>query len=97
MRRLRWWLADRLRPNVWPSTAAQHEVLLRQIRELNIENRRLQEAVDEAHGVMCASEYVGGPSIREAWQAAMRALGRVVTQHVGTTAPMGEPGPPKPR
>lgn len=32
--RLRWWLADRLRPNVWPSTAAQHGVLLGEIREL---------------------------------------------------------------
>lgn len=32
--RLRWWLADRLRPNVWPSTAAQHGVLLEQIKEL---------------------------------------------------------------
>lgn len=32
--RLRWWLADRLRPNVWPSTAAQHGVLLEEIRAL---------------------------------------------------------------
>jgi hypothetical protein len=32
--RLRWWLADRLRPNVWPSTAAQHGVLLGQIKDL---------------------------------------------------------------
>lgn len=32
--RLRWRLADWLRPNVWPSTAAQHGVLLEQIKEL---------------------------------------------------------------
>lgn len=32
--RIRWWLADRLRPNVWPSTASQHAVLLEEIREL---------------------------------------------------------------
>lgn len=32
--RIRWWLADRLRPNTWPSTAAQHGVLLNEVREL---------------------------------------------------------------
>jgi hypothetical protein len=40
--RLRWWLADRLRPNEWPSTAAQHGVLLDQIKELHGENERLR-------------------------------------------------------
>lgn len=38
--RLRWWLADRLRPGVWPSTAAQHDVLLEQIRELTADRDR---------------------------------------------------------
>jgi hypothetical protein len=37
MIRVRWWLADRLRPNVWPSTAAQHEELLATIREIGAE------------------------------------------------------------
>lgn len=86
MNRLRWWLADRLRPGVWPSTAAQHGVLLDEIRDALAENARLQAAIDEAHNAMNASAYVGGPSEREAWQTAMRALGSVVTQHIGTTA-----------
>jgi hypothetical protein len=94
MNRLRWWLADRLRPSVWPSTEAQHGELLSEISALHVENVRLQAAIDEAHGVMNASSYVGGPSEREAWQTAMRALGSVVTQHTGTTAsaPQHAPG-----
>lgn len=31
--RLRWWLADRLRPRVWPSTHTQHGMLLDEIKE----------------------------------------------------------------
>lgn len=45
--------------------------------------QKLQAAVDTAHAAMHGSEYVGGPSEREAWQTAMRALGEVVTEHKG--------------
>lgn len=55
--RLRWWLADRLRPNVWPSTAAQHGVLLEQLKEASAlaeqaggKLERVERLADELRG-----------------------------------------------
>lgn len=42
-----------------------------------------QAAIDEALSWMRGSEYVGGPSERDAWQAALRVLGPLETQHIG--------------
>lgn len=47
--------------------------LQRQVEEL-------QGAVDRAHAAMYGSQYVGGPTEREAWQTAYNALSEVVTQ-----------------
>lgn len=44
---------------------------------------QLQEAVDRAVGVMRESEYVGGPTEREAWKETMRVLGPLATVHKG--------------
>lgn len=49
--------------------------------EAQAEVERLQAAVDTAHGAWTNSQYVGGPTEREAYQIAMDALGAVVTQH----------------
>lgn len=43
----------------------------------------LQAAVDRAHAAMVGSQYVGGPTERDAWRTALGALERVVTQHLG--------------
>jgi len=51
--------------------------------ELEARLVELQGAVDRAHSVMHSSEYVGGPSERDAWQEAMSELGAVATQHQG--------------
>lgn len=46
---------------------------------------RLRKAVGRAHQALISSQYVGGPSEREAWQIASEALGAVATQHQGTS------------
>jgi hypothetical protein len=43
----------------------------------------VQRAVDAAYAAMRGSEYVGGPTERDAWRTAVVALGEVATQHHG--------------
>lgn len=64
--------------------AALQEVCAEKLGELGAmrrENARLQIAVDVAFCAMRDSAYVGGPSMSEAWQAALGALSAVVTQY----------------
>lgn len=51
--------------------------------ELEARVVELQGAVDRAHSAMRSSEYVGGPSERDAWRTAVSELGAVATQHQG--------------
>lgn len=55
----------------------------RRLTELAAERDRLQAAVDTAASAMRGSEYVGGPTVRDAWRTAYAALCEVETQHVG--------------
>jgi hypothetical protein len=41
----------------------------------------LQVAVDRAYAALTESQYVGGPSEREAWRIATTELGAVVTEY----------------
>lgn len=56
--RIRWRLADRLRPHEWPSTAAQHGVLLDELRYAV--ERQLDEATiierDDETGLVVATK-----------------------------------------
>lgn len=47
---------------------------------------RLQAAVDRAHSALIGSQYVDGPTEREAYRTAVEALGEVATQHRGQEA-----------
>lgn len=78
MRRLRWWLADRLRPNVWPSTAAQHAGLLDQVSELHTAIGRFLAAVDaySAEVMDADGAWRLGGAARRAWAAALDDLRR---------------------
>jgi hypothetical protein len=65
--------------------------------ELLAENERLRElqaGIDKAYGALSSSQYVGGPSQREAWRIAAEALGPLATEHTaqgaGSTSPEGE-------
>jgi hypothetical protein len=43
----------------------------------------LQAAVDLAHSTLRGTQYVGGPTEREAYRIIDEALGSVATQHIG--------------
>lgn len=47
---------------------------------------RLQAAVDRAHSALIGSQYVGGPSVGDAFRTAVEALGEVATEHRGQDA-----------
>jgi hypothetical protein len=42
----------------------------------------MQAAIDTALDAMYGSEYKGGPTVREAWRAAVEALGPFRTEHI---------------
>lgn len=43
----------------------------------------LQSAIDKAHSVFVGSQYVGGPTEREAWIIVSEILGALATEHQG--------------
>jgi hypothetical protein len=45
--------------------------------------KELQAAIDTAQSALMGSQYVGGPSEREAWRIATEALRSVATEHRG--------------
>jgi hypothetical protein len=60
-----------------------NEHLLARVERLEAALQERQAAIDSAMLAMRGSEYVGGPTEREAWRAALTALGPYETQHQG--------------
>lgn len=73
----------------WAEMYGHPEEWCKRAQQAHGRAERLQEAIDKAYAHMNASQYVGGPSERDAWRTAFEALGSVVTQHTG----QGAPGP----
>ena len=60
--------------------------LKRELEQVQRERDDLQAAIDKAMSALYGSQYVGGPSEREAWQTVVEAIGPFETQHVGQDA-----------